>query len=173
MLFSFLYTWSIPLSRRTRVQTVISKNVLSNGPQTPIPDTSRREFSASFPSLIKWHELVQFWRPSTSSPRPTYYPISTQSSSAHVEERDQELWGGVKLWGTLREPRVRLSLIRFTKCFRLSFRLVHSRLHESGWTCGVSEVWACFSVECWSKHDRPILHFSDSKTTFARLIRQN
>ena len=31
----------------------MSKNVLSNGPQTPIPDTSRRAFSALFPFLIK------------------------------------------------------------------------------------------------------------------------
>ena len=33
--------------------TLLSKNLLSNDPQTPIPDTSRREFSALFPFLIK------------------------------------------------------------------------------------------------------------------------
>ena len=30
-----------------------------------------------------------------------------------------------------------------------------------------------FPQKCWSKPDRPIRDFSDSKTTFARLIRQN
>ena len=83
------------------------------------------------------------------------------------------LSSGEPLGNSELKPRARLSLIRFSKCFRLSFRLVHSRLHESGWTCGVSEGWACFSVECWSKHDRPIIDFSHSKTTFSRLIRQN
>ena len=172
MLFSFLYTWSIPLSWRIRVQTVISKNVLSNGPQTPIPDTSRREFSASFPSLIKLLSSGMSWFNSDVLRRPLHVLRTTLSPYLDPDlfcacrgERSRAL--GLSSG----EPRARLSVIRFSKCFRLSFRLVHSRLHESGWTCGVSEVWACFSVECWSKHDRPILHFSDSKTTFARLIR--
>lgn len=33
--------------------TLMSKNVLPNDPQTPIPDASRRAFSALFPFLIK------------------------------------------------------------------------------------------------------------------------
>ena len=89
--------------------------------------------------------------------------ISTQSSSAHVEERDQELWG------TLEQDCLWLVSAKTIKVFWL----VHSSLHESDWTCGVSGMWAGFSLEMCSKHARPILDFSDSKTTVARPIRQN
>ena len=73
----------------------------------------------------------------------------------------------------LGNPGTRLSLIGFSKNEWKCFWLVHISLHKSGWTCGVSGAWAGFSLECSSEHDRPILDFSDSKTTFARLIRQN
>ena len=47
----------------------------------------------------------------------------------------------------LGNPGARLSLIGFSKKQEKCFWLVHSCLHESGWTCGVSGVWAGFSLE--------------------------
>ena len=89
MLFSFLfswaiYTWSILLSTYDDAFgyiTLVCKNVLSNGPQTPIPDTSRQEFYASFPLAssccqVAWAE-VQFWRHYT-------LPASTSRSLIHL-----------------------------------------------------------------------------------------
>ena len=47
----------------------------------------------------------------------------------------------------LGSPGLRLSLIGFSKKQQKCFWLVHSSLHESGWTCGVSGVWTGFSLE--------------------------
>ena len=47
----------------------------------------------------------------------------------------------------LGSPGLRLSLIGFSKKQQKCFWLVHSSLHESGWTCGVSGEWTGFSLE--------------------------
>ena len=112
--------------------------------------------SPEYACVHRWNWFIQYETCLT--------PISTQSSSAHVEERDQELWGTLEqdcLW------------------------LVSAKNNKSVSDCSIqvctgavecAAYLACerfFPRKCWSKHDRPILDFSDAKTTFARLIRQN
>ena len=82
-------------------------------------------------------------------------PISTQSSSSHVEERDQELWGP---WSKIVSDWFQQKTI---KVFLIGpFKFVRERLN-------VRRVWRV------SELFPTILVFSDSKTTSARLIRQN
>ena len=50
-----------------------------------------------------------------------------------------------ELWGTLEQNCLRLASAK-TKTKKL-FWLVHSNSHESGWMCGVSGLWAGFSLE--------------------------
>ena len=61
--------------------TLMSKNVLSNGPQTPIPDTSRREFSALFPFLIRLFSSGMSWGLILTSPHTSC--ISSASRFLH------------------------------------------------------------------------------------------